>query len=135
MGYAVYFVQAGKRPEKAFTKIGVTTDIDRRLAEMQTGNAYTLKCTGLIPCESREQAFRLERHIHHKLRHLWMSGEWFRPGWYNMEEVLGSFEPDLELPLGIQRTFAGKDTKDEIAFLKRELMKAQRKIRKLEAAE
>lgn len=62
-------------------KVGVARSIERRLAQMQTGNAYKLRLKKAFECNSRLEAFELERAIHNIFKkegggHI--HGEWFR---------------------------------------------------------
>lgn len=71
-GGVIYFVQAGPGGS---IKIGTTSDLDRRLRELQTGNPVSLILLGTIP-GSREE----EHVVQSMFKHLQMEGEWFRPG-------------------------------------------------------
>ena len=51
--YFVYLIKAGKR-KGAAVKIGIAGDVHKRLAELQTGNPYELRCVGTIPFDSKE---------------------------------------------------------------------------------
>lgn len=66
----VYFIQAAGGP----IKIGVTTDINQRLRELQVANPLPLVTLGTIP---GTQA--LERELHLKLTQHRIRGEWFKP--------------------------------------------------------
>ncbi|MDO9016587.1 MAG: GIY-YIG nuclease family protein [Deltaproteobacteria bacterium] len=68
-GPAVYFVSVGGER----IKIGWTTDIETRVATLQTANADRLYVRALIRGSMED-----ERRLHAKFAHLRVSGEWFR---------------------------------------------------------
>lgn len=59
-------------------KIGITNNLNRRLRQIQTGNPHPLQITHYIESETRGQAIKIEREIHHLLAVTKMVGEWFR---------------------------------------------------------
>ena len=71
----VYFVRAGN---KGAIKIGVAANIERRMATMQTGNAFKLNLMARIPCDNRLQAQELEKRIHSFFKRQRIRGEWFQ---------------------------------------------------------
>lgn len=73
--HRVYFIQAGEPDDKglALVKIGFSTDVERRLRELQTASAQPLK---LLNCTIGTQA--IERFIHGVLKDRHVRGEWFR---------------------------------------------------------
>lgn len=73
----VYFIKAGKN-KKAPIKIGVATNIERRLATLQTGNHLELFLLAAIKCDSKSHAYGLESMFHRMLKRHKMRGEWFR---------------------------------------------------------
>jgi hypothetical protein len=67
----VYVVQAGE-----FYKIGMTRgDVDKRLAQLQTGSPRRLK---LIKVIETDNPARMERTLHAMLQHKRGPGEWFK---------------------------------------------------------
>lgn len=64
-------------------KVGVANRVDRRIKQMQTGNAHPLQLLFECVCESERQllantaAFTIEHWIHEDLRLRQMTGEWF----------------------------------------------------------
>jgi len=66
-------------------KIGITTDVRRRLAELQTGNPYQL--TVYLGYEFSNAA-HIEKVLHDKLGDRRMSGEWFKMSAHELEEVV-----------------------------------------------
>ena len=71
----VYFVRAGNR---GAIKIGMARNVERRLATMQTGNAFELKIMACICCESKRDALILEKRLHSKFKRQRIRGEWFQ---------------------------------------------------------
>lgn len=70
----VYFVRAGNR---GAIKIGMADNVEKRVAELQCGNASKLNIISVIKCDSREQAFDTERRIHKFFKRQCIRGEWF----------------------------------------------------------
>lgn len=64
-------------------KFGVANRVDRRIKQMQTGNAHPLQLLFECVCESERQqsantaAFTIEHWIHEELGLKLMTGEWF----------------------------------------------------------
>lgn len=71
----VYFIRAGNR---GAIKIGIAKNIERRMATMQTGNAFQLHLLARIPCDNKEQALFLESKIHNFFKRQKIRGEWFQ---------------------------------------------------------
>jgi hypothetical protein len=64
----IYFIKAGK----SFVKIGNSTDTNRRLNELKTGNMFRLKVLGHMPgCRQTESE------LHRIFDRLRKEGEWF----------------------------------------------------------
>lgn len=61
-----------------FIKIGVTADIDARLAQLQTGNPQRLVIVRLFLLKDLTAAVRLEQLFHQRYQQLRVQGEWFR---------------------------------------------------------
>ena len=60
-----------------FIKIGITTDPQRRLTELQTNSPYTLRIALLIECNNLATAQRLEKLLHELMHASRSNGEWF----------------------------------------------------------
>jgi len=71
----VYFIRAGNR---GAIKIGIARNIERRVATLQTGNAFKLNIMALIPCGCRKEAQNLESNIHKFFNRQRIRGEWFQ---------------------------------------------------------
>jgi predicted GIY-YIG superfamily endonuclease len=71
----VYLIRAGNR---GAIKIGVAVNVARRMATMQTGNAFELKLLATIKCKSRDEAYILEKQLHEKFKRQRIRGEWFQ---------------------------------------------------------
>lgn len=76
----IYFIQQG---EDGPIKIGKTTDINRRLKELQTGTPNKLHLVGLINEDNLS-----ERDFHSAFSHLHITSEWYKPG----EDLLSFIE-------------------------------------------
>lgn len=70
----VYFIRAGNR---GAIKIGMAKDVNDRIANLQTGNAFKLNVLMLIPCDSELQARQLEAKFHRIFAKQRIRGEWF----------------------------------------------------------
>lgn len=90
LNYYVYIIQSGDRP-KSPIKIGVSSNIDKRVSDLQTGNPHPLKVMAAIECRDKKDAYKLENLIHRKLTRYRMKGEWFRGCYINFKEIFGSY--------------------------------------------
>lgn len=70
----IYVIQT---EDEKYLKVGVASDCDSRLKQLQTGNPQKLSIISTYGYESNEQAFQMEKIIHKKLKGKRMSGEWF----------------------------------------------------------
>lgn len=77
MEWVVYLVRCGKK-ESNPTKIGFSSNFNKRFDAIQTHNAYKLFVYGIIHCESKSHAMELEKFLHNSLKHCHIRGEWFR---------------------------------------------------------
>lgn len=71
----LYCIEANCDP--CAVKVGVSSDPDKRLRQLQTGSAHHLSIARLWPMESREVALSIEADIHLILAPREMCGEWF----------------------------------------------------------
>lgn len=71
----VYFIQAGDK--SGAIKIGVADNVDRRLSELQTANHAELTVISIMPCESKQRAYTLEKRLHSAFSKENIRGEWF----------------------------------------------------------
>jgi hypothetical protein len=81
----VYFLQ---EPRTDNIKIGVTLNVQKRVAALSTGRSEPLKILGAIP-----GGFAHESRLHKAFAHYRTSGEWFKPG-----PRLLQFIPDSAAP-------------------------------------
>lgn len=72
--HTVYFIQPRSG---GLIKIGVTSDIDRRLKELQTGQAAELRVVHKIVFDKRAIAERVEQLLHSRYAQYRSNGEWF----------------------------------------------------------
>ena len=68
----VYFIVCG-----GSVKIGVSDDVESRLASLQTANPAKLKLKAKIGVSGRREAFDLEKKIHEKFSSYHVRGEWY----------------------------------------------------------
>lgn len=68
----VYFITDGY-----YLKIGIASDLDRRLKQLQTGNARPLHAIAVIQCRNMDEARAIETQLHRSLRDLNVMNEWF----------------------------------------------------------
>ena len=66
----LYLVQAGD-----FYKIGISHDVNKRLAGLQTGNCHKVTC--LAYYQTQQPASKVERALHKLFDKYRMNGEWF----------------------------------------------------------
>ncbi|THD06121.1 GIY-YIG nuclease family protein [Rhodanobacter lindaniclasticus] len=60
-------------------KIGVSNDLNKRIAQLQTGQILEIKLIAAWHTNSRAKAFAVESDMHRKLASKCMRGEWFYP--------------------------------------------------------
>ena len=79
--YQVYFIQQvrSKRGEQMPVKIGHSSDVDRRLDNLQTGSPIKLKKRLSLSFETKKEAALVEKCMHSlaKSKHKALRGEWF----------------------------------------------------------
>ena len=68
----VYLISNGEK-----VKIGISVHPQKRITELQGGNAAKLSFLKLIRCENRERSFELESALHETLRDVHVQGEWY----------------------------------------------------------
>ena len=73
----VYFIEEVRSKGGGPVKIGVAKDPNKRLKNMQVGNASHLQLITSIGPIERKQAFRIERALHKYFQGLRIDGEWF----------------------------------------------------------
>lgn len=82
--YRLYVMKAGK-----YYKIGISTDPERRVKHLRTGNPHIqlLKCS---PPMAKPAALKLERHYHQALRKEHVTREWYELKPWQVRKILGS---------------------------------------------
>jgi hypothetical protein len=75
--FYVYVVQEVKASATAPIKIGVSNDIERRVACLQTCNPRKLELKASFGPMRKLDAYDLERHMHGELARYWLRGEWY----------------------------------------------------------
>lgn len=71
-GYYVYFISDGE-----FVKIGISKDVQKRLADIQVGNPKPVSVLFSIPVRSKSDALELECRLHNIYSDFAKCGEWF----------------------------------------------------------
>lgn len=86
----VYLIQSGK-DKKDPVKIGYSSDPEKRIKTLQTGNPKPLRLLMKIKCNSVKHARDLERALHEMLKGQNVLLEWFRLNRSNVMKMLNSF--------------------------------------------
>ena len=68
----LYMIRAGD-----YLKIGYTTNLDKRLSSIQTGNPLPLSIECALECETVGQAKMAEKKLHSRYKRHRAVGEWF----------------------------------------------------------
>lgn len=79
MDYYVYFIKRDGGNDLSPTKIGVSTNIEKRIKALQTASPMKLSVRAAIKCDSKSDAYTLERCFHFiaARRFQKLQGEWF----------------------------------------------------------
>lgn len=85
--YYLYFIS----DRSNCIKVGITNDLDKRLATLSTGNHSSLELLDYIACSDRAAAVNLEQQIHNDLSRCHHRLEFYRCG-MEMLKVLSSLE-------------------------------------------
>ena len=131
LNYGVYFIYSGEK-QTSPVKIGVTTDLERRIAELQTGNPYQLNCKALIPCSDKTQAYNLESFFHKQFKKNRMMGEWFKLYHFDMKKLLNRFNGRESEPIAKQSFNIVKITNDLNRKLEKENGELKLQVSRLE---
>ena len=75
--YSVYIIGAFKGKSHIAVKIGVASDVGKRLAELQVGNHCRLDLIAEYPAKSMAHAYAIENEAHRTFRRNHIRGEWF----------------------------------------------------------
>lgn len=70
--HVVYLIRS-----KDFVKIGYTSDLDKRMRDMQTGSPHKLFLITAFPMQSEAQGKAFEKNLHYICRKGRYRGEWF----------------------------------------------------------
>lgn len=60
-------------------KVGVTSNLDSRLCQLNTGNPYLMEVKATIGALTKREALKLESRLHAALDEFRLTGEWFKP--------------------------------------------------------
>lgn len=58
-------------------KIGMTTNLELRLSDLQSANSHPLRVVAILDCQSAQDAYTLEAMLHRHFQSSRLSGEWF----------------------------------------------------------
>lgn len=92
----VYFIQCG-HDKKPPVKVGVASNIDKRLKSLQTGNPYELKLLCSIECKNTKEAYNLECFIHSELKSRRIRGEWFSTCMRRVNKIVSKLHTHKEI--------------------------------------
>lgn len=90
-GY-VYFI----RNNEGYIKIGIATDVQKRLAQLQTANAHKLELVGAIPHIRYKD---IEVRLHEQFADKRLLGEWFEISGDDVVQVLMEYRDGIEYGL------------------------------------
>lgn len=76
--WSLYVFVAGESRAETFFKIGISSAVDKRAAQLQTGCPIPLKEVLVVNLWSMAAARSAEQAMHHKLAAFRSHGEWFR---------------------------------------------------------
>lgn len=141
--YVVYLISQYVKGSP--TKIGYTGNLLQRLYDIQVHNPYKIKVQCALPCDSKEQAQKLEKYLHRSYCKEHLRGEWFDLTKGNkLPKILSNFNrknrtsPKIEDALsGKIYGYTGNLTKDlkvnkglmeEIKFLKSKVLELEQTI-------
>lgn len=85
MSHFVYFISDGE-----YIKIGISSDIQSRLASLQTANARDLILCHSILLNGRDEAQYFEGVLHQEFAEYRAMGEWFKITWERLEPAVKS---------------------------------------------
>ena len=80
VNYYVYLVQEQLISCKGAVKIGISTNIQRRIENMQVGNSRRLKLLATMGPFGEVKAICFERQLHRRFKGHHVRGEWFLYG-------------------------------------------------------
>ena len=132
MVFGVYFIACGGVGSST-TKIGVTSDLQKRIDSLQTGNPYRLRCIAYIECHKKEDAYKLENYLHRKLKRFRLMGEWFRSGSWDLKELLDKYIPERILKGKVTYKSQDQQGSEQIRKLEDENISLRVRVRELEA--
>ena len=110
----VYFIRAGNR---GAIKIGWAKDVDRRMTELQIGNAFKLTLITKIKCDSKEHAAAMEQRFHRFFAKQRIRGEWFMStiNLSKLRDINAEHLREEKLMLGEQERYDQKLLDEQVA--------------------
>jgi hypothetical protein len=94
----LYFMRSGSGNNDP-VKIGVATNPEKRIYELQTGNPQPIRLLAKIKLPSRACAYDLESWLHRRFSHAKMNGEWFVSRGINIKAALARYEAESHIKL------------------------------------
>ena len=83
MSYVYFLTDADT--DGGFIKIGVSNDIGRRMAQLQSQVPFRLRCIEFIEATSQNEAYKIEHALHRHFKDRRLMREWFDIG---QDEIL-----------------------------------------------
>jgi len=127
--YYIYFITTVSEKGGDHLKIGVTTDINERVKQIQTGCPLPIKTDCLILMNSKKHAFDLESQLHDRFQEYMTCGEWFVKGKVygnkSIQEVIKNAKKANDVDFRKSRLVRSKDKQNEMSD---KLKKANGKI-------
>ena len=109
--YYVYLIT----DEEGYFKIGVTCNIENRLAGLQIGNGRILRVVCITKRSYRQEVYGWEARLHMKFRESRASGEWFKLNVEEFDNVVLSFR-ELGSKVSSEYCKAIKEKLDDISM-------------------
>ncbi len=113
----LYFIGPEGKP---FTKVGISVNPYKRLAEIQTGSWEPVKIHGSFWLETVHQARKMEKELHTRMQNagLHSAGEWFaiRP----KDAIEEAYVASMDLGLKLNNHFPSEEIEDDVWNLARD---------------
>lgn len=106
----VYFVKSTNN----LIKIGSTTNVERRLKQLQTGSPGELELLGYI---ETEDSYALESKLHEEYKTLRVSGEWFNIPVKQVEELIDKYNDSKLINYGVNKNLLNNFNDESVRLL------------------
>ena len=91
MACYLYLIQEQKK--RGAIKIGIASNVEDRLNNLQIGNPNKLKTLFTYEAKSRKHAYALENWVHRTFKKKRLNGEWFKHD-IELKRIFGKIEKD-----------------------------------------